>query len=434
MINYCIVGLGSRGLSMYGVPIVNDYASTARLTGICDTNPGRLQYAQAKLGDVPGFTDFDEMLDTVPCDVVIVATKDALHHAFIVKAMQRGKDVITEKPMTVDAAKCRVILAAQEATQKRLKVTFNARCVPFRTKIKQLLQDGLIGDLHSVEFKWFLDTVHGADYFRRWHRKKENSGGLLVHKATHHFDLINWWIGLDPVEVAAMGTRHYYVPSRKPGHGERCSTCGITQDCEFYLDVQSGPLKYLYTDHEIHDGYYRDQCVFSEDTDIEDTMSLIVRYQRGVQMTYSLTAATSFEGWQVAFNGSKGRLEAFEPEAFITETEQYQYARRSSQDVRRKVDWQIVQLTPAEEMTHYRARFYPLFGGVETFEVAVEHDSHGGGDKRLRDHLFIPGLPDPLGYVADSQAGAMSILIGMAANRSIAERRFVGIEELLVGS
>ena len=50
---------------------------------------------------------------------------------------------------------------------------------------------GVIGNVVSVDFHWLLDTRHGADYFRRWHRNKRNSGGLLVHKATHHFDLVN---------------------------------------------------------------------------------------------------------------------------------------------------------------------------------------------------------------------------------------------------
>ena len=51
--------------------------------------------------------------------------------------------------------------------------------------------DGLVGRPLLVDFSWVLDTSHGADYFRRWHREKQNSGGLLVHKSTHHFDLVN---------------------------------------------------------------------------------------------------------------------------------------------------------------------------------------------------------------------------------------------------
>lgn len=419
-------------MHMFALPIVNEYGATARLTGICDSNPGRLRQTAEQLpGTVRIFTDLDEMLDEVPCDAVIVATPDRYHDEFIIRALKRGKDVISEKPMTINAEKCRAILSAERETGRRVQVTFNARYGPYTTKIKELLQDGIVGDVHSVEFHWHLDTVHGADYFRRWHRKKENSGGLLIHKATHHFDLVNWWLAADPVEVAALGSRQYYVSARKPGHGERCLTCPVTENCEFYMDIRQGQYRALYLEQEGHDGYLRDQCVFSGDTDIEDTMSLIVRYENRVQMTYSLTVATSFEGWQLAVNGSKGRLEAFAPDAFVAEPGQTRYDRRSDDTVRRTVDWRKTALDGQSDLSAFELRFYPLFGGRETYTVPVLEGTHGGSDQRLRDQLFAPGAPDPLHHMAGSRAGAMSLLIGSAANISMAENRFVRIADLL---
>ncbi|MBF8377985.1 Gfo/Idh/MocA family oxidoreductase [Alicyclobacillus mali] len=433
MTNYCIVGLGSRGISMFGRDLVTHYRDVARITGLCDRNEGRVRYAQEVLGkDIPGFTDFDEMLDNVECDCVIVTTMDATHDHFIVKALERGKDVITEKPMTIDAERCRRILDAERRSGRTVRVTFNYRYAPYKTEIKRLLQEGIIGEVHSVEFRWYLDTVHGADYFRRWHAEKKNSGGLFVHKATHHFDLINWWLGLEPQEVVAMGSRHYYVPDRMPGHGERCATCQVTDRCPFYLDLgRDDTLNALYKQAEAYDGYHRDQCVFSERIDIEDTMGALIRYPNGVQATYMLTAATPFEGWQVAFNGSKGRLEAFEPEFFITEEDATDFARRSSKDVRRTVDWRFGDPSSAEEVRELEIRFYPLFGGVQVFRVPHVREGHGGGDRRLKDHLFRGVDSDPYGHVAGSRAGAMSILIGVAANLSMATGQFVRIADLL---
>lgn len=431
--DYCIVGLGSRGISMFAEDIVNHYPDVARLSGLCDINPGRVKQAQDVLGnDVPGFTDFDQMLDSVRCDVVIVTTKDSTHDDFIVRAMKRGKDVISEKPMTTDAAKCRRILDVERETGRNLRVTFNYRYAPYKTEVKRLLKEGVVGDIHSVEFRWFLDTVHGADYFRRWHARKENSGGLMVHKATHHFDLINWWLDMEPQEVVAMGSRQYYVPSRRPDHGERCSTCAITKSCEFYLDLSADEkLKKLYQDHEGLDGYYRDGCVFSERIDIEDTMSALIRYPRNVQVTYALTAATSFEGWQVAFNGSLGRLEAFEPESFIVEEDAVEFARRSKKEVRQTVDWRYAREGSYPALENLEIRFYPLFGGMKTFDVSHVAAGHGGGDRRLKDHLFRGADQDPLGHVAGSRAGAMSILVGAAANHSMARKQVINIADLL---
>jgi predicted dehydrogenase len=64
--------------------------------------------------------------------------------------------------------------------------------MPLASKVRELMMQGIVGRPLSVSFSWMLDTSHGADYFRRWHREKDKSGGLLVHKATHHFDIINW--------------------------------------------------------------------------------------------------------------------------------------------------------------------------------------------------------------------------------------------------
>ena len=431
--NYCIVGTGSRGINMYARDLVENYSDVAQLTGLCDVNQGRLEQTNKWLHmALPVFTDFDEMLNSVPCDVVIVTTVDATHDDFIVRALRRGKDVITEKPMTTDAEKCRAILRAEEETGQRLKVAFNYRYAPYKTEIKRLLKEEIVGEVHSVEFRWFLDTVHGADYFRRWHAEKKNSGGLLIHKASHHFDLINWWLADEPDEVSAMGSRQYYVPARKPGHGERCSTCDIAQSCEFYLNLDSdNSLRSLYKENEKYDGYWRDGCVFSSRIDIEDTMSVISRYKSGVQLTYGLTAATSFEGWQVAFNGTLGRLEAFEPEAFVTQEDQSDFGNRAHGGVRKTVDWRQGQASDLRGFDSLQIRFYPLFGGVQTFDVPYVKEGHGGGDRRLRDHLFRDDSNDPLGHIAGSRAGAMAMLVGAAANQSIKERRFVRIDDLL---
>ncbi len=89
-------------------------------------------------------------------------------------------------------------------TTRRSWSRFNYRYAPKHQKIKEILMSGAIGRVISVDFSWYLDVSHGADYFRRWHRLKSKGGSLWVHKATHHFDLINWWLDADPVEVSAQ--------------------------------------------------------------------------------------------------------------------------------------------------------------------------------------------------------------------------------------
>ena len=217
MKSYAIVGLGHRA-TMYLEALLGPHAQDGRLVGLCDSNPGRAAAAAAAARaagvDVPvyGPEGFDRMLGETAPDRVIVTVPDNIHAHYIERALDLGCDVITEKPLTMDAASCTRILEARRRSGRSVIVGFNYRYSPVRTLVKQVLMSGMIGHVQSATFEWLLDTHHGADYFRRWHRTKANSGGLFVHKATHHFDLLNWWLGSVPRRVTALGRRVFYRP------------------------------------------------------------------------------------------------------------------------------------------------------------------------------------------------------------------------------
>jgi len=211
-ISYAIVGLGHRA-HMFLHALLGEHAADGRLVGLCDSNPGRLAHATAIAGEASVTTptyassDFDAMLRETSPERVIVTVPDHAHCEYIVRALEFGADVITEKPLTIDAESCRRIVAARQASGRFVTVAFNYRYSPARALLKQVLMSGIIGRVTAVNFEWRLDTYHGADYFRRWHRNKTNSGGLFVHKATHHFDLLNWWLGSAATCRGARPTR-----------------------------------------------------------------------------------------------------------------------------------------------------------------------------------------------------------------------------------
>lgn len=401
MKTYAVVGTGYRGLWSYCEPIVKEYADAARLAAVCDVNEKRARLVGEYLKtDVPAYTDFDWMIADHHPDVVIVTTKDCFHEYYICRAMEAGCDVISEKPLTIDEKMCAHILETERRTGHRVIVTFNCRFMDFYVKIKELLASGIVGDVLSVHYEWLLDTRHGADYFRRWHSIRANSGSLLIHKSTHHFDLANWFLDDEPVKVNAFGTRRFYGPTREK-RGERCLTCPYKDSCEFYLNIDTedgGRLKMLYKDCEDADGYIRDRCVFSDVIDIEDSVSLNVKYAKGTVMSYSLTAHSPYECMKIVFNGVNGRLEC--DNVFGAET----------------------------------IRFYDRDGQCVDFDrsrVRQRPGGHGGADPALRDRLFRGWTEDPLGQMADTRAGAMSIGIGIAANISMRENRAVYLKEFL---
>jgi predicted dehydrogenase len=403
MKRYAFAGASGRALGMYAKPIHERFSDTAQMVGVYDINPVRSNLLSNVCGGVPVYNDFDEMIRQGRPDAVIVTTVDRFHHEYIIRSLEAGCDVITEKPMTIDDAKCRAVLEAEQRTGKHITVTFNYRFQPYVTRIKELLRAGAVGRVLSVDFAWMLDTSHGADYFRRWHRRLENCGGLFVHKATHHFDLINWWLEDEPEEVYAFGDLRFYGPTRAE-RGERCCTCDHKDTCEFYVDFAADPaMKALYFDAEGVDGYFRDRCVFADEINIYDTMSATVRYRGGPLLSYSLNAHCPYEGWRSVINGTDGRMEI----------EEYHSGHRVDEP------W-------------YYAHVYNRHGDVVTYEIPKARGNHGGGDDRLQERLFSgKTFTDPLGYMAGSWAGAMSILIGVAANQSVATHRPVRIEDLL---
>jgi len=422
---YAQVGVGGR-FSLFSQAIVEQFAATCELVALCDNNEGRLrmaaQWAHERGGEVRTFQDdaFDRMIAETKPDVVIVTSKDCTHDQYICRAMELGCDVMSEKPMTTDEHKCQRILDTQKRTGRRCAVTFNYRYSPPRTQVKDLLMSGLIGNVVSVDFHWLLDTRHGADYFRRWHRHKRNSGGLLVHKATHHFDLVNWWLSTVPEMVFATGTRNFYRPETAERYGlvnraERCLDCPEGERCSFYLDMRAYPrLKSLYLDNERYDGYFRDRCVFGADIDVEDTVDVIVNYRNGAMMSYSLHSFMPWEGYVVAFNGTGGRIEHV--------CQEHVYISGDG-----SVPGELVP-----EGT--KIKVFPHFQPGYEVEVWRSKGGHGGADPLMVDDLFDPApAEDRYRRAADQRAGAWSILTGIAANRSIESGRPIRIDQLIRG-
>ena len=422
---YALVGLGARSY-LYLDAVVKHFPATSELVGLCEPNEGRAHLAAGRAREhgleVPIYGDgaFDRMVAETKPDVVIVTSKDCTHDHYICRAMELGCDVLSEKPMTTDEHKCQRILDTQKRTGRKCRVTFNYRYAPPRTQVKHLLMSGVVGNVVSVDFHWLLDTRHGADYFRRWHRNKRNSGGLLVHKATHHFDLVNWWLSTVPEVVYATGARNFYRPETAERYGltrrgERCLDCPEAGRCPFYMDMRAySGLRRTYLENEQYDGYFRDKCVFSAEIDIEDTIDVTVTYRNGARMSYSLNAFMPWEGYVVVFNGSKGRLEHV-----------------CMETVYLSGDGSVPgELRP--EGT--KIRVYPLFQSGYEVETWKSRGGHGGADPIMIETLFAPEPPeDKYQRAADQRAGAWSILTGVAANRSIERGQSVRITELVHG-
>ncbi|OCF73166.1 oxidoreductase [Kwoniella mangroviensis CBS 8886] len=410
------------------------------LVALCDTNSDRMDHHNGLLKEhgrpeakkYPA-EDFNKMLENENLDILVVTTIDFTHDLYIVPAVKKGIKVLTEKPMTTDVDKCKKILSAVEENNGSVQVLFNYRYNPVHWKVAEVIAEGKIGNVKSVHFEWLLDTVHGADYFRRWHRYKDKSGGLMVHKSSHHFDLVNFWINSKPSSVFGMGALSFYGTEQGKRSGwarnyDRARGSKEAEDDPFAIHLEDDKgLKALYHDAEHVDNYHRDMNVFADDITIEDDMSVLVHYENGVNMTYHLTAYSPWEGYRVMFNGDQGRLEL----------ECVESTHRTAGKKGGGAEGVVHGEKALKNEGHNKITLQKLWGEKEDVPYVWATGGHGGGDEAMLDQIFgpIPGQEEhksPINRLsADQNDGALAMAVGLAANESFKSGKLVQIKELL---
>lgn len=434
MKKYAAVGTGGRIGGMFLFPLVDIYGADNQIVALCDISRIRSKLYVEMLAKDHGVDypialyhsgEFADMLVAHKPDEVIVCSMDSTHAEYIVLALEAGCDVIVEKPLAVTVAQLQAIDAAVRRTGRRVRVAFNYRWTPPMTKVWEILRTGEIGTIQHVNFEYLLDTNHGADYFRRWHARMENSGGLLIHKATHHFDLVNWWINSIPEHVSAHGKLAFYGKDNAIARGdERLTQYSRYREAPvedpFRISMPEPGKGSIYADAEEETGYIRDRNVFRDDINIFDTMSVTARYRSGVLLTYSLLAYSPYEGFRVCITGDRGRLELTERHAAHLITGQ------TDAELSRE------QRLPAEVQQGYGLVVQKHFGQPEKVEIPERAGDHWGADPLLQEQFFSPQpTPDHARRLACHEQGMASVLLGLAANASIAEGRTITVNDLV---
>ena len=432
---YVVVGTGHR-VQMYLDAMSGDHIDDAELVGLIEPNPGRLSVHLNRLSeaglDVTSVRtgnpdDLERMLKETEADRGIITSPDYTHAELIARSLDVGVDVVVEKPLTINPEGTRRIAEAVDRSGRQVVVTHNYRYSPRNSGLKRLIKDGSIGTPLSVTFEWVLDTAHGADYFRRWHRDKANSGGLLIHKASHHFDLINWLLADAPAVVYARGGVKFYGAENAaargmPDHAERGTHDGDHSPWE--LDLRTDPrLKALYLDNESYDGYRRDQDVFGPGVTTEDNLAVIVDYARGATLSYALNAHSPWEGYRIAVNGDEGRaeLEVVERAAVLVDAEG-----------KVVIDPSAVPES-SSRIGGERLTLQRHWEAAQDVEIEKGTGGHGGGDALLLADIFRGPGDDWLGRPSNWVDGIRSIAVGMAGNESLRTGLPVKIADLNLG-
>ena len=317
-----IIGTGIRGALTLGSRIVDTAHDTDfRVVALCDHNALRLQEAHDRLQrqyaakdlsvDIRLTDDHTALIADPDVDLIMITTPQNYHRDPALAALQSGKKVYLDKPIAHTMEDARAIVSAEALTGNPMILGFTRRYeMPWR-KAYELLQAGVIGDLHMVQIRAIIPY---NVYFHRWHRQREWSGGALNDKSSHHMDVFNWFAGGTPRRLSAFGGRRVFLP--RADAPARCSECDL--DCPYRVAASRDPDALSEGAALANDSYAQetevfgrlDNCVFLPGADIKDHANVQIQYDNGVIASLFLSffgpKATDQETLELV--GTSGRI------------------------------------------------------------------------------------------------------------------------------
>ncbi len=329
------------------------------------------------------YLNYKDLLNRDDIDGVIIASPDYAHEEQAIATFEAGKHLFLEKPIAITVEGGKRVLEARDKSGKTLLIGFVLRYNKAYQKMKELIESGLIGELKTG---WVLHSVGaGSDwYFHDWHGTMKNTGGLLLQKGSHDFDVINWVVNSKIKRIAAFGSQDFFG-GNKP-NDLVCQNCEDKNKCsEAIVDRNINWKKVDGNQTEVLYNQWRNQCVFREEVDVLDNHQVLLEYENGVKVSYLECHYTPDDNREYIFIGTKGKLKLDDVNDIITVE-----LRHGMYDRKEKI----------------------------TFENLQSGEGHGGGDKYILDD-FIYALSTGQQPNAGGEAGFEAIEAGLVAHNAI---------------
>ncbi len=411
IITVSIIGVGARGAEAYG-RYIYESKDRFKITSLCEPNEYRLK----KYGDIfeiaeeDRFTNEEEFFKKKRSDVLLIATMDRLHVRQAMVALELGYDILLEKPISNEPEELRMLVAKAKEKGRMVMVCHVLRYTVMISKIKELLDNGAIGRLISMDQTENVCYWHQAHSFVRgnW-RNSDETSPMIMQKCCHDLDLIQYFIGDRCRSVSSMGSLAYFKPENKPeGSADRCIYCKYKDECKYsakriYLDgwKECGggdtfpytiitdvlPLTEEALVTALKESVYG-RCVYSCDNNVVDNQTVIMQFENGVTATLKMEGFTARGGRDFRFFGTEGEIE-------LCEIEDRLVLRRFMEEP--KV-WKISELVDD-------------LGGQGA-------GGHGGGDYRMIDTLYNIYFGDKLNASSSIERSVESHYMALAAEKS----------------
>lgn len=322
-----VVGLGARGAAYAAMAVKT---GNAEIVAIADAVPARLRAGGASFG-VSDESTFDDWRDLAArerlADAVIIALPDALHHDAALAFVARGYDILLEKPMATSEWECADIVQAARDADVLLALCHVMRYTRYTKALQRIIAEGAIGEISGIEHLEPIGYYHYAhSYVRGNWRNEAESSPLVLAKSVHDLDWLSAIVGRDALRVSSAGALTHFREENAPaGSSDRCVSCVVERNCPFsairiYREgKEEGGAKAYFArvaapegtpealERALAEGPYG-RCVYRSDNDVADQQSVLIEYEGGITVSFTLSAFTPLENRHTRIFGSRGSI------------------------------------------------------------------------------------------------------------------------------
>lgn len=324
-ITAAVIGAGNRGVDAYAVYAEN-YPHELEIVAVAEPRPSRREGFAARfhLEEENVFEDWSELLSRPRlADLVFICTQDTMHVEPALQAMEKGYHILLEKPVAVTKEDCLTLLEASRRYDVSIAVAHVLRYSPFFSTMKELLDQGVIGEIQGIQHNENVGHIHYSHSFVRgnW-RNKAASSPMILAKSCHDMDILLFLTGRDCTRISSFGNRRVFVPGNRPaGAPERClDGCPHRVDCAYYapkvyLTGETGwPVSVLTTDltvtgitRAMEEGPYG-RCVYACDNDVVEHQVLNLEFEGGIPVVFTMSAFTNETSRTIKIMGRDGEI------------------------------------------------------------------------------------------------------------------------------
>lgn len=321
-----VLGAGSRGNAYAGYSLVRP--QELEIVGVAEPDENRReQFAEKfRIAKEHCCSDWKEALaQSQMADAVFVCTMDDMHTQPALLAMKKGYHVLLEKPMSNTKEECIAIERAARESGRVLTVCHVLRYTPFYRKLKELIEEGSVGRVATIDQIENVGYWHQAHSFVRgnW-RNSGRTSPMILQKSCHDLDIISWLIGKPCEWVSSFGSlRHFTLENKPEGAPDNCMKgCPHSEECVYYapkiyLTGRTGwPVDVLTTDltaegitKALREGPYG-RCVYECDNNVVDHQVVSMEYEGGATASFTMTAFTADMTRQLKIMGTQGQIMA----------------------------------------------------------------------------------------------------------------------------